>query len=107
MIKREFYMTRNDGINLWRTYSDLSLKIRQVETNAIYDEAIDVENSSYTYEETNTPIVDDSSNEEEKLADNIKQLLSQNLITLQDQENEVDYFNEHEIEPDYFNQGVE
>ena len=103
MIKREFYMTRNDGINLWRTYSDLSLKIKQVETNAIYDEAVDVENSNYTYEETNISIVDDSSNEEEKLEDNIKQLLFQNLITLQDQENEVDYFNENESEPNYFN----
>jgi hypothetical protein len=56
MIKREFYRTREDGINLYRTYSDDNFKIIKVGTEEIYDEAIDVEDSSYTYEETTTPI---------------------------------------------------
>lgn len=56
MIKREFYKTREDGINLYRTYSDDYYKIKKVGTEEIYDEAIDVENTSYTYEETTIPI---------------------------------------------------
>lgn len=56
MIRKEFYETRKDGVNLYRTYSDENYKIRQIETDFLYDEAIDVENSTYTYEETNIPI---------------------------------------------------
>lgn len=56
MIIKEFYLTRDDGVNLYRTYSDQKFKILQVETGAIYDEAIDVEISNYTYEETNEKI---------------------------------------------------
>lgn len=52
MLKREFYMTRSDGVNLYRTYSDEDFKIHKVGTNEIYDEAIDIENASYAYEET-------------------------------------------------------
>ena len=56
MIVREFYRIREDGIRLFRTYSDESYKIRQIETGNIYYEAIDVEDKNYTYEETNEPI---------------------------------------------------
>lgn len=56
MLKKEFYRIREDGIYLYKTYSDENFKIRQIPTNEIYDEAIDVENNSYTYEETNIPI---------------------------------------------------
>lgn len=52
MIVREFYTTRKDGVNLYRTYSDSNMYIRQVETGIEYSEAIDVENAPYTYEET-------------------------------------------------------
>lgn len=52
MIKKEFYKTRSDGVNLYITYSDENYRIRQVETGSIFDEAIDVETSNYTYEET-------------------------------------------------------
>lgn len=52
MIIKEFYKKRSDGINLYRTYSDSKLIIRQVETGNVYAEAIDVENAAYTYEET-------------------------------------------------------
>lgn len=56
MIKNEFYITRTDGVNLYRTYSDSNLKIRKVGTEEIYDEAIDVENAPFTYEETDIPV---------------------------------------------------
>jgi hypothetical protein len=56
MIKTEFYRTREDGVDLYRTYSDSNKYILQVETGIEYDEAIDVAdengNIRYTYEET-------------------------------------------------------
>ena len=51
-IVKEFYKTRSDGVNLYRTYSDESYKIMQEQTGDIYEEAIDVEDSQYTYIET-------------------------------------------------------
>ena len=58
MIIREYYTTRKDGINLFRTYSDNKVMIRKVGTDEIYDEAIDVETAPYVYEETDQPIVE-------------------------------------------------
>ena len=58
MIVREFYRTRNDGVNLYRTYSDKEVYIIQNETGIEYTEAIDVENAPYTYSETDKPIED-------------------------------------------------
>ena len=52
MIIKEYYKTREDGVKLYRTYSDTTPYLKQVETNRIYKEAIDVENAPYTYEET-------------------------------------------------------
>ena len=52
MVIREYYMTRKDGVKLYKTSSDENFKLRQVETGNIYDVAIDVENAPYTYEET-------------------------------------------------------
>ena len=52
MIQREFYITRKDGVDLYRTYSDTNHYIHKIGTNEIYDEAIDVESAPYTYEET-------------------------------------------------------
>jgi len=52
MIVKEFFKTRNDGVKLYRTYSNEGFKIKQIETDTIYDEAIDIETSNYTYEET-------------------------------------------------------
>lgn len=37
---------------LVRTWSDEGYTLRQVETGAVYGEAIDVEGAPYTYEET-------------------------------------------------------
>ena len=58
MIKRELYKTRKDGVNLYKTYSDERYRIKQIETGNIYDEAIDVEDAPYTYEETDIKIED-------------------------------------------------
>ena len=56
MLKKEFYETREDGIKLYRTYSDENYMIRKIGTEEIYEEAIDVENAPYEYEETDEKI---------------------------------------------------
>lgn len=56
MLKREFYKTRNDGVNLYKSYSDLGYYIKQNETGNLYAEAIDIEDTEYTYTETNEKI---------------------------------------------------
>lgn len=55
-IIKEFYKTRKDGINLYKTYSNEGYKIHKLSTDEIYDEAIDVENAPYEYEETTEKI---------------------------------------------------
>jgi hypothetical protein len=65
VVQKDFYITRNDGINLYRTYSDKDYKILQIETGNIYDEAIDVETANYTYEETNEKIEREEERREE------------------------------------------
>ena len=67
-IVKEFYRTREDGINLYRTYSDENYMIRKVGTEEIYEEAIDVENAPYEYEETTEPIEELSEVEEKAMA---------------------------------------
>jgi hypothetical protein len=59
MIVREFYITRKDGVNLFRTYSDNNRYIHKVGTDEEYSEAIDVEGAPYTYEETDKEIEDE------------------------------------------------
>ena len=56
MIVREYYATREDGVLLYRTYSDTNHKIMQKPTMVVYDEAIDVEGAPYEYEETDIKI---------------------------------------------------
>lgn len=56
MIEKVFYATRKDGVNLYRTCSTEGLQIRKIGTEEIYDEAVDIENAPYTYEETNVPV---------------------------------------------------
>lgn len=65
MIVREFYKTREDGVNLYRTYSNIGMYILQNETNIEYSKAIDVENAPYTYSETNKPIEEEIATEED------------------------------------------
>lgn len=52
MIVKEFYKTRKDGVNLFRTFSDEGVKIQKIGTDEIYDEAIDVGNAPFVYMET-------------------------------------------------------
>lgn len=56
MIIKEYYKTREDGVNLYRTYSDKGLKIKKLGTDELYDEAVDVEVTTFKYEETETEI---------------------------------------------------
>lgn len=50
MIITEFYKTRRDGVNLYRTYSDAGRTVVR-EDGAVFAEAVDVENSGHTYVE--------------------------------------------------------
>ena len=68
MIKREFYKERNDRVKLYKTYSDENYKIQKVGTDEIYDEAIDVENTSFEYEETTEKIETEEISEVEQKA---------------------------------------
>lgn len=52
MIIREFYITRKDGVNLYKTYSDKKVYIIKQGADEKYDEAIDVEDADCIYEET-------------------------------------------------------
>ena len=48
MIKKETYMTREDGVQLYRTYSDTHHLIKKVSDGVTYGDAIDVsENEEY------------------------------------------------------------
>lgn len=67
MIKRELYKTRTDGVNLYKTYSDEGYRIKQIETSNVYDEAIDIEDAPYTYEETDMLIEEENATEEDYL----------------------------------------
>lgn len=52
MIQKEFYLTREDGVMLYKTYSDANFYIRKTGTDEVYTEAIDVDGAPYEYEET-------------------------------------------------------
>lgn len=68
MIVREFYKTRFDGVNLYKTYSNTKHYIKQVQTGYIYSEAIDVESANFTYEETDELIPEEKKLEDDKEA---------------------------------------
>ena len=59
MIIREFYKVRNDGVALYKTYSDKNKYIIQQPTGIEYDEAIDVENAPYYYVESDKDIIEE------------------------------------------------
>ena len=56
MIVREFYKTRKDGVQLFRTFSDNGFKINKIGTNEVYDDAIDVDAATFFYIETKEKI---------------------------------------------------
>ena len=67
MVKTEFYMTRPDGVILYRTYSDLGRTI--IRNDGVeYGEAVDVENSGYTYTEGDYPVEDITETEVKAMA---------------------------------------
>lgn len=51
MIVTETYMTRSDGVELIRTYSDEGRRLVRND-GVVYDEAVDVKDSGYTYTES-------------------------------------------------------
>lgn len=63
MIKKEYFSTRKDGVKLFKTYSDGGFYIKKIGTEEVYDEAIDVEGAPYTYEETETKILEETNSE--------------------------------------------
>ncbi len=56
--------------DLIRHYSDTGLRIEQVETGRVYDDAVDAIPCSYTYRETDEPVVsgDEDAAEEDYLS---------------------------------------
>ena len=56
MVIKEYYRTRQDGVRLYRAYSDQNLYIKKIGTDEVYTEAIDVEGAYFVYTETQTPI---------------------------------------------------
>lgn len=63
MVKSELIENGN-RIHHW---SDADMKLRQVETGNIYDDAVDVMPCRYTYEETDIPIEETEATAEEVL----------------------------------------
>lgn len=65
MLIRTFYKRlKEEGVNLYRTFSDENFYIKQLPTEILYQEAIDVESAPYTYEETNIPIEEEKDKRE-------------------------------------------
>lgn len=63
MIIVEYIETENRE----RRYSDLNMKIRQIETGNLYEDAVDIIPCPYTYEETDIPIEDNELDPQEAL----------------------------------------
>lgn len=64
MIVTEYFITREDGVVLNRTYSDANKMIRQDGTGVLYDTAIDPVEMNRTYTETDIDAGEDISAEE-------------------------------------------
>jgi hypothetical protein len=56
MIIREFYRTRSDGVNLYKTYSDKNVYIQKEGIDFHYTQAVDIEDASFVYVETDVEI---------------------------------------------------
>lgn len=52
-----------------RRYSDKNVKLLQVETGILYEDAVDVIPCKYTYEESDVPIESVDDNESEQLTE--------------------------------------
>jgi len=62
MIRTEYFMTRKDGVKLYRSYSDEG-KIIIRNDGEEFEDAVDVENSGYTYTESEDYINSDETEE--------------------------------------------
>lgn len=56
MVIKEFLKTREDGVNLYKSYSDQNMMLRKVGTDEVYASAVDIDGAPYQYEETSTPV---------------------------------------------------
>ena len=75
MVTRNYFRTREDGVKLYKTESPNGYYILQNETNRKYEVAIDVENSGYTYSETDEKIKkdEDTQNEDRQSGNRLQQ----------------------------------
>lgn len=62
MVVKEFYRVREDGVILYRSFSDEGFYIQKIGTNEVYSEAIDVESAPYVYIETEQKIEKENDN---------------------------------------------
>lgn len=60
MIESKFFLSREDGVKLYRKVSTENVMIRETGTDHLYSEAIDPENVIRQYEETDIPIEHDA-----------------------------------------------
>ena len=65
MIVKEYLMTRKDGVEIYKRYSDQNKYILQNETDILFESACDIEPCKYTYTETDIDI-----KAEEELSEN-------------------------------------
>lgn len=93
MIKKEHYKTREDGVELYRTFSDTDHKIRNKRTGYIYGDAIDISEGEEYEEEADYIELEGAETYEEVLAvkaemtDDIKKVTRKiNRIGLTDNE---------------------
>ena len=67
MVITEFYRTRQDGVHLFRTYSDQGFILVRND-GAEFNEAVDVEGNGYTYTERDNLAEPMTETEEKALA---------------------------------------
>ena len=56
MIIKEYLMTRKDGVEIYKRYSDQNKYILQRETGILFESASDIEPCKYTYIESDEDI---------------------------------------------------
>ena len=74
MIRKERYTVRADGMTLLRTFSDDGMMLRKDAAGELYAEAIDIENSTNSYTETNVPAEMDRELTVEDMIEMLKEL---------------------------------
>ena len=80
MIVTEYYKTRNDGVDLQRTYSDEGYLLER--NGVFYVEAIDPKNSGRTYVETNILVDKDVTTEDTATVEDYQNALSELGVNL-------------------------